>query len=271
MQLSPLPAGCPGKRLLQGEGGGGAGSGRGRSARSRVDLQGPGCVSGCSVVKRALVSPRCPLCLPACEPHPRGREELGRLVQTSRLLQLQPDPGHLNCKVLGSPWLDWGWGSSQQEVTTFPMMCRAVGAQDAGQAQPRGPAQMGVGDCTLEARFSTRATMEFLKSVPAVRGRLVTSVMSCCPSGHIALRVGSELWTQVTSPGALWRAALAPALPLVSLVASASNLRLSAHQAGVRPECAKAFPASGPHAPVVHQPLEVLEEVVSVLVDEALH
>lgn len=47
----------------------------------------------------------------------------------------------------------------------------------------------------MEARFSTRATMEFLKSVPAVRGRLVTSVMSCCPSGHMARRVGSVLWT----------------------------------------------------------------------------
>lgn len=48
---------------------------------------------------------------------------------------------------------------------------------------------------TLEAKFSTRATMEFLKSVPAVSGRLVTSVMSCCPSGHMARRVGSMLKT----------------------------------------------------------------------------
>lgn len=48
---------------------------------------------------------------------------------------------------------------------------------------------------TLAAKFSTRATMEFLKSVPAVRGRLVTSVMSCCPSGHMARKVGSELQT----------------------------------------------------------------------------
>lgn len=48
---------------------------------------------------------------------------------------------------------------------------------------------------TLEAKFSTRATMEFLKSVPAVRGRLVTSVMSCCPSGHMARKVGSMLKT----------------------------------------------------------------------------
>lgn len=72
----------------------------------------------------------------------------------------------------------------------------------------------------MQARFSTRATMEFLKSVPAVRGRLVTSVMSCCPSGHIARRVGSELRTQAIEPAALWRAALAPALPLVSSAAS---------------------------------------------------
>lgn len=56
---------------------------------------------------------------------------------------------------------------------------------------------------TLEARFSTRATMEFLKRVPAVRGRLVTSVMSCCPSGHMARRVGSVLWTQAACPAAL--------------------------------------------------------------------
>lgn len=65
----------------------------------------------------------------------------------------------------------------------------------------------GAGGSTLEARFSTRATMEFLKRVPAVRGRLVTSVMSCCPSGHMARRVGSELQTQATSPATLWRAA----------------------------------------------------------------
>ena len=59
------------------------------------------------------------------------------------------------------------------------------------------------GGRTLEARFSTRATMEFLKSVPAVRGRLVTSVMSCCPSGHMARRVGSLLWIQAACPDAL--------------------------------------------------------------------
>lgn len=56
---------------------------------------------------------------------------------------------------------------------------------------------------TLEARLSTRATMEFLKSVPAVNGRLVTSVMSCCPSGHMARRVGSLLWTQALNPASL--------------------------------------------------------------------
>ena len=46
---------------------------------------------------------------------------------------------------------------------------------------------------TLEARFSTRATMEFLKSVPVVSGRLVTSVMLCSPSGHMARSTGSVL------------------------------------------------------------------------------
>lgn len=55
--------------------------------------------------------------------------------------------------------------------------------------------EKGLKGNTLEAKLSTRATMEFLKSVPAVRGRLVTSVMSCCPSGHMALRVGSALQT----------------------------------------------------------------------------
>lgn len=55
--------------------------------------------------------------------------------------------------------------------------------------------EKGLEGNTLEAKFSTRATMEFLKSVPVVRGRLVTSVMSCCPSGHMARKVGSALQT----------------------------------------------------------------------------
>lgn len=46
---------------------------------------------------------------------------------------------------------------------------------------------------TLQASLSTKATMEFLKRVAAVRGRLVTSVMPSWPSGHISFRTGSEL------------------------------------------------------------------------------
>lgn len=46
---------------------------------------------------------------------------------------------------------------------------------------------------TLEAKFSTSEIMEFLKSVAAVRGRLVTSVMLNLPSGHMAFRTGFEL------------------------------------------------------------------------------
>lgn len=46
---------------------------------------------------------------------------------------------------------------------------------------------------TLQASLSTRATMEFLKSVAAVRGRLVTSVMLKWPSGHISFRTWLEL------------------------------------------------------------------------------
>lgn len=60
--------------------------------------------------------------------------------------------------------------------------------------------EKGLKDHTLEAKFSTRAIMEFLKSVPAVRGRLVTSVMSCCPSGHMARKVGSMLKTYAALP-----------------------------------------------------------------------
>lgn len=46
---------------------------------------------------------------------------------------------------------------------------------------------------TLLARFSTSEIMEFLKSVAAVRGRLVTSVMLSLPSGHMTFITGLEL------------------------------------------------------------------------------
>lgn len=46
---------------------------------------------------------------------------------------------------------------------------------------------------TLLARFSTNKIMEFLKSVAAVSGRLVTSVMLSLPSGHIPFSTGLEL------------------------------------------------------------------------------
>lgn len=46
---------------------------------------------------------------------------------------------------------------------------------------------------TLDARLSTRAIMEFLKRVAAVRGRLVTSVMLSFPSGHMVFNTGLEL------------------------------------------------------------------------------
>lgn len=82
------------------------------------------------------------------------------------------------------------------------MACSREETEGSGRIQTQGGVAGG-GGRTLEARFSTRATMEFLKSVPAVRGRLVTSVMSCCPSGHMARRVGSMLWTQVAWPAAL--------------------------------------------------------------------
>lgn len=49
---------------------------------------------------------------------------------------------------------------------------------------------------TLEARFSTNEIMEFLKSVAAVSGRLVTSVMLSLPSGHIPFSTGLELETR---------------------------------------------------------------------------
>ena len=136
--------------------------------------------------------------------------------------------------------------------------------------------RLKVGGSTLEARFSTRATMEFLKSVPAVRGRLVTSVMSCCPSGHMARRVGSVLWTQAACPDAGGRMAPTPARPCVNFMTLGCEGQT---------ECLKALPARVPGplpssshtraqrgpSPVVQQPLEVLEEEVSVLINEALH
>ena len=79
----------------------------------------------------------------------------------------------------------------------------------------------------MEARLSTRATMEFLKSVPAVRGRLVTSVMSCCPSGHMARTVGSELWTQAPCSDAV-----TGRQPLLARLFVTSGCL-----AGARPEC----------------------------------
>lgn len=131
------------------------------------------------------------------------------------------------------------------------------------QIEGSGRIQGGLGlGGTLEARFPTRATMEFLKSVPAVRGRLVTSVMSCCPSGHIARRVGSMLWTQAACPAALKEGGPHP---------SSAICKLPGHQAGVRAERLGALPARAlGHSPAVQQPFEVLEEGVPVLVDEAL-
>lgn len=54
---------------------------------------------------------------------------------------------------------------------------------------------------TLLARFSTREIMEFLKSVAAVKGRLVTSVMLSLPSGHMTFITGFELDTQRSPQG----------------------------------------------------------------------
>lgn len=52
---------------------------------------------------------------------------------------------------------------------------------------------------TLQARFSTNEIMEFLKSVAAVSGRLVTSVMLSLPSGHIPFSTGLELGRRETT------------------------------------------------------------------------
>jgi hypothetical protein len=46
---------------------------------------------------------------------------------------------------------------------------------------------------TFEARLSTKAIIEFLNKVAAVRGLLVTSVMLSLPSGHIFFSTGFEL------------------------------------------------------------------------------
>lgn len=46
---------------------------------------------------------------------------------------------------------------------------------------------------TFDARLSTKAIIEFLNKVAAVRGRLVTSVMLSLPSGHIFFSTGLEL------------------------------------------------------------------------------
>lgn len=46
---------------------------------------------------------------------------------------------------------------------------------------------------TFDARLSTKAIIEFLNKVAAVRGRLVTSVMLSLPSGHIFFSTGFEL------------------------------------------------------------------------------
>lgn len=138
----------------------------------------------------------------------------------------------------------------------------------------------------MEARFSTRATMEFLKSVPAVRGRLVTSVISCCPSGHMARRVGSELWTQAACPAALQEDSSHTSsatckrhgLSVEPQAAQEGQTGASEGPSSQSPRALGNGAPSGIHmhaqragSPVVQQPLEVLEEGVSVLVNEALH
>lgn len=102
---------------------------------------------------------------------------------------------------------------------------------------------------TLEARFSTRATMEFLKSVPVVNGRLVTSVMLCSPSGHMACSTGSALGTALAWGWQHWAPCSCPmAVPLAP------------------PQLCPLCPQ-----PVVEEPFEVLEERVLVLVQETFH
>lgn len=98
---------------------------------------------------------------------------------------------------------------------------------------------------TLEARFSTRATIEFLKSVPVVSGRLVTSVMLCSPSGHMARSTGSALGTALAWGRWHW----APCSRFTAVLP---------------------VPQLCPQ-PVVEEPFEVLEECVLVLVQETFH
>lgn len=65
-----------------------------------------------------------------------------------------------------------------------------------GRALATAAAALGRGGgrlLTLLARFSTSEIMEVLKSVAAVRGRLVTSVMLSLPSGHMTFSTGLEL------------------------------------------------------------------------------
>lgn len=78
----------------------------------------------------------------------------------------------------------------------FNLFCIHAGTTDylAGSFSFATSAQI-LKDCflTLQASLSIRAMMEFLKSVAAVRGRLVTSVMLSFPSGHMSFSTGSEL------------------------------------------------------------------------------
>lgn len=85
--------------------------------------------------------------------------------------------------------------------------------------------------------------MEFLKSVPAVSGRLVTSVTLWSPSGHIARSTGSVLGMEGSGVG----------------LAAAGDPLLPHWPCPLCPQ------------PVVEEPFEVLEERVLVLVQETLH
>lgn len=95
---------------------------------------------------------------------------------------------------------------------------------------------------TLLARFSTSEIMEFLKSVAAVSGRLVTSVMLSFPSGHIFFSTWLELDT-------LWIQNYQP-LAMSPKICACLYVHVS---------------------PIVQQPLKILEECVLVLVYEADH
>lgn len=112
---------------------------------------------------------------------------------------------------------------------------------------------------TLLARFSTSEIMEVLKSVAAVRGRLVTSVMLSLPSGHMTFSTGLELEAGATQHSRRvndrkWRDCM-------------FTFKLRAGRrwsvvGGAFFKCA---------SPVVQESLEVLEQSVFVLVDEAHH